>query len=62
MMTPRAWSSAAASPSQLGNGLAFIDRLREAEMRRAQQAVDIDTGIEARRMVSKDFGRPNGEG
>ena len=44
---------------QLGDRLAFVDRLGEAQMRRAEQAVDVDLAVEARGMFAEHLGGVN---
>ena len=46
---------------QFRDGLAFVDRFGETQMRGAQQAIDVDVRVEARTMSSKYFGGANSE-
>src|SRR5215217_3331227 len=46
---------------QFRDGLAFLDRFGEAQMRRVQQAIDVGVRIEARTMPSKYFGGADSE-
>ena len=46
---------------ELGDRLALLHRLGEAQMRRAKQPLDVDIGLEAVGMLAEHFGGADGE-
>ena len=46
---------------QLGDRLAFVDRLGEAQMRRIEQAIDVDIRIEACGVLPENLRGANGQ-